>query len=75
MSKSILKSKGKNSQDYFKLINTTKLVAMSDWLYFQMFVFCRKYFFIDITLGSTLIWSDTIYQPLRSGRIWHKVNF
>ena len=19
--------------------------------------------------------SDTIYQPLRSGRIWHKVNF
>ena len=23
---------------------------------------------------STLV-ADTIYQPLRSGRIWHKVNF
>ena len=25
---------------------------------------------LDVLLGR-----DTIYQPLRSGRIWHKVNF
>ena len=25
--------------------------------------------------GDLLVQSGTIYQPLRSGRIWHKVNF
>ena len=24
---------------------------------------------------ETEVYQDTIYQPLRSGRIWHKVNF
>ena len=31
-----------------------------------------KYFFIQPLFVQ---WRDTIYQPLRSGRIWHKVNF
>ena len=39
----------------------------------QNIIFNRFYFltnFIDISLCA-----DHIYQPLRSGRIWHKVNF
>ena len=35
-----------------------------------------EYSFIAIAPRSTLTQSDDhIYQPLRSGRIWHKVNF
>ena len=34
---------------------------------------------LSALLYSTETWmvykADTIYQPLRSGRIWHKVNF
>ena len=26
-------------------------------------------------MGHNLVAVGTIYQPLRSGRIWHKVNF
>ena len=27
-------------------------------------------------IGELIVWiCGTIYQPLRSGRIWHKVNF
>ena len=27
------------------------------------------------TITYIIAYVDTIYQPLRSGRIWHKVNF
>ena len=45
---------------------------------FQVF---RPIYMIDRTLNSEIPpWAfekpyGTIYQPLRSGRIWHKVNF
>ena len=31
---------------------------------------CHKY-----TLANEVMCNDIIYQPLRSGRIWHKVSF
>ena len=34
------------------------------------FVYANVVVHKDITFGA-----GTIYQPLRSGRIWHKVNF
>ena len=35
----------------------------------------REYLFIAVVPRATLDRSGTIYQPLLSGRIWHKVNF
>ena len=30
---------------------------------------------VYLFVGNTVIPNNPIYQPLRSGRIWHKVNF
>ena len=30
---------------------------------------------LQYNTSSAYVDEDTIYQPLRSGRIWHKVNF
>ena len=35
----------------------------------------EEHLYIDILLVLYVLWKGTIYQPLRSGRIWHKVNF
>ena len=35
----------------------------------------KKIFFNIISFFIKEFINDTIYQPLRSGRIWHKVNF
>ena len=50
--------------DYFNIVAGVK---QGDTLAPYLFIICQ-----DSVLKTSI---DTIYQPLRSGRIWHKVNF
>ena len=57
-----------------------KLQIWSLWeCHYSKFYLTRNgsIFLVPIIGSNTLsvIWRDPIYQPLRSGRIWHKVNF
>ena len=54
--------------DYFDIVPG---VLQRDTLTSYLFIICLDY----VLRTSTDIMKDTIYQPLRSGRIWHKVNF
>ena len=43
---------------------------MSKWFFLSL-----DYRFIDLSTNFIFFNIDYIYQPLRSGRMWHKVNF